>query len=94
MFHDAVSGVEKKHADQHRPEAHEVGTESRRDGHVDAEDDQNRGDQHAANSGESRGFFDVAGATPENRAQHATAIEWITGKKIEDREQQIAGAKQ
>jgi hypothetical protein len=92
MFHHAVSGVEEKESNEYRPETHEVGFEARSDGHVDAKDDQDRGDQHAANSCESCRFLDVASTTPENGTQNAPTIEWITRKEIEDREQQIAGA--
>src|SRR5215216_2069906 len=92
VLHNAVSSVEKKQANEHGPKAHEVGTESWRDGHVDTKDDQNRGDQHAADSSEARRFFDVASAAPQNGAQHAATIQRIAGKQIEDREEQITGA--
>src|ERR1044072_16456 len=92
MFHHAVSSIEEKESNEYRPEPHEIGSESWSDDHVHAEDDQNRGDQHAANAGESCCFFDVAGATPQNGTQNAPAVEWITRKEIEDCEQKIAGA--
>src|SRR5262249_24788687 len=93
MFHHAVGGVEKKETNEHGPETHEVGSESRSDDHVDAKDDQYRSDQHAANACESCRFSDVTSATPQNGTQNTATVEWITRKEDENCEQQIAGAK-
>ena len=76
----AGGGAQQEQSHQDRPKSHKVRTEGRREGHVESKHDQDRGDQLAAETGDARGVVDVAAAFPDNRAQHAAAIERIAGK--------------
>ena len=64
----------------------------RRQRHVNSKSDQHQGHQLATKAGDARGIANAAAAFPDDRAQHATAIERITRKKIEYGQQKISSA--
>src|SRR6266851_3822364 len=90
--HHAGSCAQQKDAHQNRPEAHEVRPESRRKGHVKPERNQHQGHQLAAEASNASGITNAAAAFPDNRAQHSAAIQRISWKQIEYRQQEISGA--
>src|SRR4029453_4633753 len=65
VFDYTVSSIEQEQTHQHGPQSHEVGAKVWSNRHIDAEDDQNRRDQHSADASHSRRFLDVAGSTPK-----------------------------
>src|SRR5205814_1584840 len=66
--------------------------ECRRERHINSESDQHHRHQLSAEAGDSGCVANVAASFPDDRSQHASAVERITWKQIEYRQQEISRA--
>src|SRR4030095_13086418 len=82
--HHAGGSSQEEHADEEQPESNEISTKSRRQSNVESESDQHQRHKLATEAGDAGGVTHAAASFPDNGAEHAATIEWITRKQVEN----------